>query len=298
MALKIGKAEIKTPYLVAAAAVAVILIGYAIVKRRQNAAAAATTNSASQIDPATGDIAGSPQDQADLAAQQSGGYDSGTPGYGGYGGFGAGAGGYYPNTASTTSGPDAIDPNTGVPFAEEPGWVYNDQSGTWAYQGTGAGAGGGGSGGVGTFTTNAQWLQACESYFVSNGLVSDNGMALTSALGKYLAGSDVTPDQETLIQEATGVEGYPPVRGPAGYPPGIHVSASHVKPPPPAAKVKVPNVVGMEQDAAFARLSAAGLHASGATAVPGKVHTVTREDPAAGTSVAKGSTVQLTSKLS
>ena len=132
---------------------------------------------------------------------------------------------------------------------------------------------------------------------MANGLVSDGGVALTSALGKYVAGADITPEQETLVQQATGIEGYPPVPGAAGYPPGVHLSGSQTT-PPAAAKVKVPNVVGMEQDAAFARLSAAGLHASGATAVPGKVHTVTREDPAAGTSVAKGSTVQLTSKLS
>jgi hypothetical protein len=292
MAVKIAGHEVKTPYLVAAGAVIVILVGYAIVKRRQDAAAAAASPAAADIDPATGDIAGSAQDEADLAAQ-AGGDSAGTPGYGGYGDY-AGGSDLYPDTIAA-SGPDAIDPNTGVPYAEEAGWVYNSQSGTWSYNGTGAGPGTGT--GAGTYTTNAQWLQAAESYFVSNGLVSDGGVALTSALGKYLAGSDVTPDQETLVQQATGLEGYPPVPGSAGYPPGIHTSASQST-PPASSSVKVPKVTGLEQEAAFGRLVAAGLHASGPPAVPGKVHTVTKQDPAAGASAPKGSTVQLTSKLS
>lgn len=62
-------------------------------RRRQNTAAAASTTAATdttgtgQIDPLTGDIAGSAQDQMDLAALQdeSGAY--GTDGFGNYGGY-------------------------------------------------------------------------------------------------------------------------------------------------------------------------------------------------------------------
>jgi hypothetical protein len=296
MPLKIGSAEIKTPYLVAGGAVAVVLIGYGLVKKKQAAAAAAAAaaspSSAGDIDPETGDIAGSAQDQADLASLQGGG--AGLD-YGGYGAYDDGLGGYgaaYPDTGGvTSSGPDAIDPNSGLPYSEEAGWVYNDQSGTWAYQGTGSGNTGGAA-----ITTNAEWLQACETYFVSNSLVSDSGVALTSALGKYLAGSPVTPDQETLIQEATGVEGYPPVSGTGGYPPGIHVAGSQTTPPPAAATVTVPSVTGRNWGAAFNAITGAGLKAvaNGSAAKVDTNWTVATQDPSGGTQVATGSTVSVT----
>jgi PASTA domain len=290
MPLKIGGAEIKTPYLVAGGAVAVVLIGYGVIKKKQAdaAAAAASPSSSGQIDPQTGDIAGSAQDQADLAALQGGG--AGLD-YGGYGAYDTGLGGYgalYPNTGGiTSSGPDAIDPNSGIPYAEEPGWVYNDQSGTWTYQGTGSGVGGG------TYTTNAQWLQAVEQYFVTNQLVSDGGVALTSALGKYLAGSPVTPDQATLIDEATGIERYPPVSGPGGYPPGIHLSSSQGK-PPAGGTVTVPNVVGEGFGEAYNAITRAGLKSSPGKGKVNSGYKVTAQDPTAGTQVASGSTVTLT----
>jgi len=67
-------------------------IGYIVIRKRSaNAAAASTatdtgTTDTSTIDPLTGDIAGSAQDQADLAAMQAGGYGNSLGGYGTYGG--------------------------------------------------------------------------------------------------------------------------------------------------------------------------------------------------------------------
>lgn len=77
------------------------------------------------------------------------------------------------------------------------------------------------SGGAGsTFnppSSNPQWVQAAMQELA---LTADPN-ALASALGLYVTGQAVTPDQETLIDQAIAVEGYPPVAGPNGYPPAI-----------------------------------------------------------------------------
>jgi PASTA domain len=62
-------------------------------------------------------------------------------------------------------------------------------------------------------------------------------------------------------------------------------------------QVAVPNVVGMSQASAFAKLSASGLHATGTKTIPGKVLTVQTESPKAGTKVNSGSTVTLVSAV-
>jgi hypothetical protein len=62
-------------------------------------------------------------------------------------------------------------------------------------------------------------------------------------------------------------------------------------------QVQVPNVVGMAQETAYARISAAGLKPSGAPVVPGKTLTVNGQSPAAGALANKGSTVTLQSTV-
>lgn len=59
----------------------------------------------------------------------------------------------------------------------------------------------------------------------------------------------------------------------------------------------VPNVVGEAQEAAFARLSAAGLKAKGTPVVKGKTLIVQSQSVKAGTSVPAGTTVTLVSKV-
>jgi hypothetical protein len=109
-------------------------IGYIVIRRRSETAAAASTASSggaassSDIDPLTGDVAGSAQDQADLAAMQAGGYDDedlAGGGLGDYGGYLAaapagasipGAGGFTTNgewaqQAETDLGGLGIDQN-------------------------------------------------------------------------------------------------------------------------------------------------------------------------------------------
>lgn len=90
--------------------------------------------------------------------------------------------------------------------------------------GGGGGAGGGGTPGLsdpgipGAFTSNAAW-----SAFVRDQLgVAFDPAALSTALGRYLAGETLTTDQHGMIDAARGVAGDPPVAGVGGYPPAIH----------------------------------------------------------------------------
>lgn len=96
---------------------------------------------------------------------------------------------------------------------------------------TGGGGGGGGyyvppalgTGGVSgtgsavpSFVDNASWGQYVETALGSNG--SDS---VAAAIAKYLSGQPVTADQQTLIEEAIAIAGYPPVGGATGSPPSM-----------------------------------------------------------------------------
>jgi LysM repeat protein len=103
-----------------------------------------------------------------------------------------------------------------------------DDTGTGEAGGGGT-AGGGGSGGgvdqpaVDRLTTNPQWTALVMERL--SGVV-DPGV-LSPALGLYLVGAAVSHEQELVIDQAISVAGYPPVSGPNGYPPAIHL-----QPPP------------------------------------------------------------------
>jgi hypothetical protein len=140
--------------------------------------------------------------------------------------------------ATAGTDPNAIDPATGLTYAEEaagastsdylsPGLqdttggptygatgYYDPNTGQWVYGNTGTGQA--------AAVTNQQWAQNAISYLGQNGGV-DTG-ALAQALGAYLNGQAVTSAQESLIDQAIAVEGYPPVSGANGYPPGIRTS--------------------------------------------------------------------------
>lgn len=73
------------------------------------------------------------------------------------------------------------------------------------------------------FTSNAAWSQYAVSVLETSGY--DPG-TLTSELGLYLAGAPVTAAQQTDINAAIAVAGYPPVAGANGQPPGINVAGS------------------------------------------------------------------------
>jgi hypothetical protein len=86
-----GVGHVSKRWLMIVGVVSVGSVGYFIYRRKQTAAAAAAAPAASDstgaTDPLTGDVAGSAQDTADLAAMQDGGGGIGTDGIGDYGGY-------------------------------------------------------------------------------------------------------------------------------------------------------------------------------------------------------------------
>jgi hypothetical protein len=197
------------------------------------------------------------------------------------------------NSAANQTGVDntQIDPATGFPYGSA-----EDEQALASQQGIGYtpwGYGGGGTGTTGTtggppFTSNAQWASYAESVMGSTG--TD---ATAAALGHYLAGfNPITPDEQTLIDEAIAIAGPVPVPGTDGYPPSIHLGTGGTT----GGNVNVPNVIGQETDAGVRAITAAGLVAKHPPLQPGKGSTITGESPAAGSQVASGSTVNLTIK--
>lgn len=71
--------------------------------------------------------------------------------------------------------------------------------------------------------TNAQWAQAAINQLTQDGY---SAQTVASALGAYELGQPVTAAQESIINAAIGIEGYPPQSGPNGYPPAIHVQGT------------------------------------------------------------------------
>lgn len=176
-----GVGPVSKKWVVIVIGASAVTIGYVVIRRKSSAAAAASTSTdtsgtdtSGQIDPLTGDIAGSAQDQMDLASLQDSGY--GTAGLDGLGLGGYGQ--YYPPAG------------TNLP-------------------------------GAGGFTTNGEWAQQAETDL---GGVGVNQLTLAAALGNYLTGRALTTNQESLVNQAIAMEGYPPVSGASGYPPAMKTS--------------------------------------------------------------------------
>lgn len=87
--------------------------------------------------------------------------------------------------------------------------------------GEGGNSGSGGKGGKGGITNNAEWSRAAIVELAKDGYQRE---AVVAALGGYLLGREVTPSQETIVQAAIAVEGYPPQSGKDNHPPAIRVS--------------------------------------------------------------------------
>lgn len=142
--------------------------------------------------------------------------------------------------------------------------------------------GGGGGGQVAAATTNAQWAQAAITQLADDGY---DRQSVAGALGAYELGQPVTPDQQSIIAAAIGIEGYPPVPGASGNPPGINVQGT------PGGGggggqggggggKAVPNEVGKRADQALAAVRAAGFKAKTVPIrVPTKTYIVTSQSP-------------------
>lgn len=203
--------------------------------------------------------------------------------------------------ASTTTGtqdPNAIDPATGLTYAEEAagiqsgtlagyGSAYGDTSGIVGYdaQGNPIYADQVGYGPTPSYVNNAAWAQAAEQYLV--GTTGADAGTVAAALGVYLTGQTLSSAQASVVQSAIGFFGRPPDQGPDGYPPALRLGA------PPSSTVSVPDVVGDAAGDAHNKIVAAGLVP---IADPGqKPHDkVTSTSPRGGTHVAQGSQVLIT----
>jgi hypothetical protein len=74
--------------------------------------------------------------------------------------------------------------------------------------------------GPGSYTNNAQWTQAASASLIDADQ-NTNAETINEALGNYINGRPVTAAQRSIIQQAIAFQGYPPVGGPNGNPPGI-----------------------------------------------------------------------------
>jgi hypothetical protein len=205
------------------------------------------------LDPATGYDYGTPQDLAALQAQS--GMVGGDP-YGLGGGIGLGGG---------SQGGLYFDPATGQWDLTSP---YTGTSTTTA-----------------AVTTNAEWEQECIANLEAGGVSQSTIGDAESGLPRYLAHLTLSGGQATAVQLAVGLTGPPPSGGP------FSIRRAPAPPPKPKpAMVKVPSVTGLSYAAAAARMTAAGLKTRRGQP---DVGIVARSAPAAGTEVAKGSTVIL-----
>lgn len=231
-----------------------------------------------------------------------------------YGGVIGGGGGLiyaYVHNKNKAKAAATATPNSASTYAygygsAAPQYAYGSDYGYGAY----GYSSGGGEAGIGTnygygyynagqpqeyspqATTNAQWSAAAVSALTAQGYT---GTQVLGALGPYLAGQPISTSQASVVQAAIAVEGYPPVPGQNGDPPGIKTSTGGGG-TGQSSNVSVPKTIGQPQEAAFAILSTAGLKPKGSKVIPGHILYVQSSNPPAGASVAKGSTVTLVSK--
>lgn len=131
-------------------------------------------------------------------------------------------------------------------------------------------------------TTNAEWSQAALAALTANGY---SGARVLVGLGRYLRGQTVNNDQLRVINAAIAIEGYPPVAGTNDYPPNIHTTGNQGQ---GGGTSPVPNVVGMDWEAARTALINAGFKARHVPSKPGKV---VSQSPRAGNEAKQGATV-------
>jgi hypothetical protein len=83
----------------------------------------------------------------------------------------------------------------------------------------------------GAYTNNAQWTQAALTSMQQADPSTDSGV-ISAALGAYINGVAATSAQQSIIQQAIALQGYPPVGGQNGYPPSIKNAPVSTTPPP------------------------------------------------------------------
>jgi hypothetical protein len=217
----------KLPKAAVLGGVALVVVLVIIDDRKASAASSSPAAAAGGAYPPDG-TTGDPNDpySTDPSTGQTYGDEAGTGAGAGYGGFGTGIGGGIQSAADPYPW-DGTYGNPNDPFSMDSatGQTYGDEGSA----GTGSGGGTGTPSGP-PFSTNSQWSQYVLNYFGQSG--STGGMA--DAIGRYLAGQQVTVAQQGLINDAIAIAGPVPVAGANGYPPSIRVTGG----PPPTGPSK------------------------------------------------------------
>lgn len=143
--------------------------------------------------------------------------------------------------------------------------------------------------GPGGFVDNAEWAQYAQQYLTQN--TGASPAAVGQALGAYIQGQPLTPEEIQVVEEAIAFAGKPPVAGAHGDPPGFRTAH---KPPPRQGdhdrKVRVPDVKGKRYEEAARILRAHHLRARRGEP---DVGTVGSQRPDAGDQAARNSAVIL-----
>lgn len=257
---------VKKQYVYAGGALLGVVVVVVYYRSKKQAAEAATTAATTVTDPA-GNVC--------AALSPTSGYCPGTPEDLAYSGTGAG----------TLEGTDAASYVGGQ-------IIGYDQYGNPIYSSSSTQ-----TGVPGAYTNNAQWTQAALQEMEDLEPSSDPG-TLSAALGVYINGQPATAAQVSIIQQAIALEGYPPVGGTNGNPPGIVQSPITTPPNTGGTTVTVPNVVKDTVNQAHSALQNAKLTFNTDTAKDkaGYDRIVTSQKPTAGTKVASGSKVSLSWK--
>jgi PASTA domain-containing protein len=262
--------------------VGTLIIVYYVRKKKSSAAStSAAAGAATSTDqyPPDGTV-GNPQDpySTDPATGQTYGDEAvGSGGtYGAYGDSDSADSGSYPwdGTVGNEDDPYSLDPGTGETYGNE-----------------GSGSTGTGTTGGPPFANNSDWENWALQQLQENDSSFDVADTIT-ALGLYLDGQPVTAAQKTLIFDATGIAGDPPVAGPNNYPPNVKTNGDTGG---SGATVQVPNCAGQTAGTAHNLITDVGLKPTDPNGnVPGEASwKVTSTSPAAGTTVQQGTSVQI-----
>lgn len=159
--------------------------------------------------------------------------------------------------AATPTGPgidqSTIDPATGFIYGStQDAAALNSQAG---YVNPADSSGGITTTGVTTSTTfanNAQWSQAATDYLTNT--VGLDGATVSSALGKYLAGSPLDSAGQDIVHQAIAAEGQPPQGGINGFPPSIQIAPAV----PPVTPTPTPQQAATFRGATFYQVQPSG----------------------------------------
>lgn len=149
--------------------------------------------------------------------------------------------------------PNAIDPNTGLTYAQEAasGQIGAQEGGVSGYGGSYYGSGNivgydqygmpiysTGIAGNNVYNTNADWATAAENQLQAQGV---DYQTAANAISRILAGLSVTSQQQDLFMEAVGQLGQPP----QGYPKPIKLQNAPTGPGSPSGSAAPPGAASM-----------------------------------------------------